>query len=135
MVEKVRNIDKEVEVLQALSILEFTVVSNAKERISKNAYVLCVQEKSVSQIVEAGEIGELIRAFSENAPQSEMEMEINDRNEFEEEWQQCLNGWNIVDKILEESDGDCREMDNRAIEEEEDHVDNDIAESQSGNPH
>ena len=49
-VRKSRYIEKEVEALQALSILEYNVVNNAKGGISKNDDVLRCTEKSVSQI-------------------------------------------------------------------------------------
>ena len=41
--------------------------------------------------------------------------------------------WNIEDKIIEESVGDCREVGNYELG-EEDQVNNDIAESQLGIP-
>ena len=85
-VPNARNGGKEVEVLQDLSILEYIVVNKAKGRILKNADVLSVQERDVSQIGETDEIRELFMAFSKNAPKSKNEKEIADRNEFKEEW-------------------------------------------------
>ena len=71
--------------------------------------------------------------FSGNVPKQENGGKIIDRNEFREDREEDLEEWDIESKILEGPIGDCREVDNRAIE-EENTVNNDIEESQLGNP-
>ena len=66
-------------------------------------------------------------------PKSEKEKEITDRNEFKEECANGLKEWDIEDKILEESVGDCRDAGNHEPGKEE-QVTNYIAESPSGDP-
>ena len=56
-----------VEVLQAMAILEYLALNNAKGRILKNDDV-SVQGQAVSQVGEKNEIEELARALAENAP-------------------------------------------------------------------
>ena len=55
--------------------------------------------------------------FSENVSKWGR-VEIIDRNEFKEEWEKGLKEWYSADNNLEESFGECREMDNHELEEE-----------------
>ena len=66
-VNKVRRIHdsgNEIEVPQALSLLELVATDNAKSRIVKNGNAPVVKEHVISQIEGAGELSELYSAFS-----------------------------------------------------------------------
>ena len=61
----------EIEALQDLTFLELIALCNDKERILKNAYVLSVKERGVSQIEGTNKLEELFREISKNAPKSQ----------------------------------------------------------------
>ena len=60
-----RNMEKEteIEVTQALSLLELVAMGNAKPRILKNGNVRIVQEQAISQIEGAGKWKNFIARF------------------------------------------------------------------------
>ena len=62
-IHRPRNSEKEVEVRQPLSILEYIAANNANVRILKNGVVLSVQEHDVSQIEDTNNIRDLFRAL------------------------------------------------------------------------
>ena len=70
-VQNARHGEGGVGFLQALSILWYIAVNNAKGEILKNGGFLGVQEQAASHIEETDKIGDLYRAYSENAPKSE----------------------------------------------------------------
>ena len=98
-VRQTRNGEEELEVFQDLAILSYIAVNNAKGRILKNGGVLCLHGQSVSQMEETIEIREFCRAFSGNGPKSANEKEIADINELQGEWKECMEEWNIEEKI------------------------------------
>ena len=70
-VHRPRYGEQEFGVLQELAISEYLTLDRQREQISTNEDVPIVQEPDVSPMGETGDIEELFRAISENAPKSE----------------------------------------------------------------
>ena len=130
-VKKTWNSGRGVGVLQALAILEYLVLCNAREQILKNGDVLIVQEKDVSKIEETNAVNEVFCAIGGCAEIGKGK-QIIDMEEFREAWGKGLVDWDSKCGILEEQVGGYHEMDIRELGERQ--VDNAIEESQLGNP-